>query len=73
MAMSPPLEKRYLVSDGISRPVTVRKSSGLDRLRAPEGLYSGVSAYGTGATARLLCQQRPARDCRPCLGELESK
>jgi hypothetical protein len=34
---------------------------------------SGGRAYSTGAPARVMCQQRPARDCRPCLGELKSK
>jgi hypothetical protein len=28
---------------------------------------------GIGGPARFLCQQRPARDCRPCLGKLKVK
>jgi hypothetical protein len=35
--------------------------------RDPQLGGSGGSAYGTGAPARLLCQQRPARGCRPWL------
>jgi hypothetical protein len=44
MAMSPPLEKRFPVGGGILRPVTTEKQCP-GHLGAPEGAYSGVSAW----------------------------
>ena len=78
--MSPPTEKRYPVSDGIHHPPLVSDGDSQGICVKSGAVDNPGALVGSLGWERLRqspppgsCRNGPARDCRPCLGELKSK